>query len=353
MAAAAIYLTSRKKLRMPIRKFAPLAVLATTLCLLSFGAAQDTTETDGTSAGAAQDLQTLGTLGVPHSNHVVVIMEENRSTAKAKQYMSFLAGLASQYSQGVQVYSDSHGSWLAYGELSSGMHPFNGSGDNGVCNGDGCSGTIYIDNIVRRLTALGKTWHGYFQSMPYVGFMGYQYGNYVRRHNPFPFYSDVANSPTQQANMVPLDPYLLQDIAANRLKNFTWISPDLTDDAHNGNNDQLALIIADYYLRNFVPQLLASPPFQAGGDGVLMVTFDEGDPGIDNHCGGNPDPNNCGGGIWHVLIGPKVRQHYVSNTHYMEGSQWRLICDLLGVSPCPGDGASSPSMAEFFTSTGP
>jgi hypothetical protein len=101
-------------------------------------------------------------------------------------------------------------------------------------------------------------------------------------------------------------------------------------------------------LQTFVPQLLASPPFQAGGDGVLLVTFDEGELGGDNHCGGVPDPNNCGGHIWQVVIGPKVNRGYQSDTFYKQGSQLRMFCDLLGLNSCPGDGATSLPMSEFF-----
>lgn len=285
--------------------------------------------------------------GLPRSSHIVVVMEENRSISLAQQYMPYLMSLANQYAQGVQVYSDSHGSWLAYGELTSGMAPHGGEGDNGICNGDGCNQIITIDNLVRHFTAQRLTWKSYFQTMPQIGFMGYQYEDYVRRHNPFPFYSDVAYLLPQQRNMVPADPYLLEDIENNRLANFTWISPDLLHDAHDGIDDQMALLFADRYLQTFVPQLLASAPFQAGGDGVLLVTFDEGELS-DSHCGGNPDPDNCGGHIWQVLIGPQVKQNYQSTTHYFQGSQLRMFCDLLGLTSCPGDGATSPGMSEFF-----
>lgn len=186
--------------------------------------------------------------------------------------------------------------------------------------------------------------------MPYIGYMGYQSGLYVRRHNPFAFYTDVVYQLMNQRNMYPADPYMLQDIQNNRLANFTWISPDLDHDAHNGNNDQEALAAADAYLQTFLPQLFATPPFQAGGDGVLLVTFDEGELSGDNHCGGNPDPDDCGGHIWQVLIGPHLKRNYQSSTHYMQGSQLRMFCDLLGIVSCPGDGATSPSMGEFFNS---
>ncbi|HTV64889.1 MAG TPA: alkaline phosphatase family protein [Bryocella sp.] len=289
--------------------------------------------------------------GQYRSRHVVVVMEENRSIGVASEYMPYLRSLAEQYGQGMQVYSDSHGSWLAYGELTSGMAPFGGEGDDGLCNGDGCSQTITIDNLIRHFRSQEITWRGYFQTMPEIGYLGYQFDEYVRRHNPFAFYSDVVNIIPEQRNMYPADPYMLDDIENNRLADFTWISPDLDHDAHNGSDDQQALAAADAYLQTFVPQLLESPPFQPGGDGVLLVTFDEGELSGDNECGTYPDPNNCGGHIWDVLIGPQVNPAYQSDTHYKQGSQLRMICDLLGLNSCPGDGATSPGMAEFFAGT--
>lgn len=325
---------------MSCRSIVSLAV--SLLFLVTAGFAQES-PADPTGSNGAQLPPAIG-----RSKHVVVVMEENRSIEEAQEYMPYLHSLAQQYAQGLQVYSDSHGSWLAYGELTSGMAPFGGEGDNGICNGDGCSETITIDNLVRHFASQGISWRGYFQSMPQIGYMGYQYGNYVRRHNPFAFYSDVVYQLSEQQNMKPADPYMLQDIANNDLANFTWISPDLDHDAHNGSDDQQALAAADAYLQTFVPQLLASPPFQPGGDGVLLVTFDEGELTGDNHCGGNPDPNNCGGHIWHVLIGPKIQNTYESNIWYKQGSQLRMFCDLLGLTSCPGDGATSPSLSEFF-----
>jgi hypothetical protein len=315
-------------------------------CLVSLSSAQNPTDI----AAASQPGLSSGAGSIASSNHVVVVMEENRSINYALEYMPYLASLASQYSEGMEVYSDSHGSWLAYGELTSGLAPHNGGALNGICNGDGCTAPINVPSLVRQLAAQGKTWKGYFQSMPSVGYMGYQHGLYVRRHNPFAFYVDLVYSPPEQRHMVPLDGYLLTDIANDNLANFTWISPDLDHDAHNGTSDQEALGTADQYLQTFLPQLLASPPFQAGGNGVLLVTFDEGElsGGGDNECGGSPDPGNCGGHIWQVLIGPRVKLAYQSSTHYMQGSQIRMFCDLLGLTSCPGDGAGSPSMSEFF-----
>ena len=317
-----------------------LPLLAVVLSLTTFVFAQESTASNELpKTGSSRESQ-HNPASPTRSNHVVVIMEENRSIQYALEYMPYLSSLATQYSEGMQLFSDSHGSWLAYGELTSGMAPFDGEGDGGLCNGNGCSQIITIDNLVRHFAAQGKTWRGYFQSMPSIGYMGAQSGLYVERHNPFPFYNDVADYLWQERNMVPADPWMLQDIENNHLANFTWISPDLDHDAHDGSSDQQALEAADQYLQTFVPQLLASPPFQAGGDGVLVVTFDEGELNGDNECGLYPDPNNCGGHIWEVVIGPQVNRGYQSDTHYKQGSQLRLFCDLLGLNSCPGDGAT-------------
>lgn len=169
--------------------FLPLFVF----CLASLSPAQNPTDI----AGASQLQSPSGAGSIASSSHLVVVMEENRSINYALEYMPYLAALANQYSEGMEVYSDSHGSWLAYGELTSGLAPRHGGALGGICNGDGCTAPINVPNLVRQLALQGKTWKGYFQSMPSVGYMGYQYGLYVRRHNPFPFYVDVFYNPPE------------------------------------------------------------------------------------------------------------------------------------------------------------
>ena len=54
------------------------------------------------------------------SSHVFVVMLENRSDSEAMKYMPYLSGLAGQYSRSLEAYSPSHGSFLAYLELTTG-----------------------------------------------------------------------------------------------------------------------------------------------------------------------------------------------------------------------------------------
>ncbi len=282
------------------------------------------------------------------SNHVFVLMLENRSDSEAMKFMPYLSGLANQYSLSLQAYSPSHGSFLAYLELTTGAAPQGGEADNNNCNGDGCNLPYTKDNVVRELATLGKTWRGYFQSMPSQGYMGYEDGDYVRRHNPFPFLSDVVNSYSQQQNMVPWTGNFANDLAANNVANYTFLVPDLTHDGHNPADDtQTALHNADVYLSQQLPALLQSKYFQAGGDGVLVVTFDESDLSGDNSCSQNQQ-QGCGGHIFFAVIGPGVKRGYQSSTHMMQNDMLRGTCDMLGIKSCPGDGASVPGLGEFF-----
>ena len=275
-------------------------------------------------------------------------MLENRSDSEAMKYMPYLSSLANQYSRSLQAYSPSHGSFLAYLELTTGAAPMNGSADNGNCNGDGCTQAYTGDNLVRQLTKLGKSWRGYFQSMPYPGFMGYSYGEYVRRHNAFPFLTDVMNNFLQQQHMVPWGNNFANDLATNNVANYTWLVPDLTHDGHDPVGDtQTALHNADVYLSQQLPALLQSKYFQPGGDGVLLVTFDESDLNGDNSCS-QYQQQGCGGHIFFMLLGPGVRRAYKSSTHIMQNDMLRGTCDMLGITSCPGDGANGIGLAEFF-----
>lgn len=275
-------------------------------------------------------------------------MLENRSDDEAMKYMPYLSSLANQYSRSLEAYSPSHGSFLAYLELTSGAAPMNGQADNFNCDGDGCVQPYGNDNLVRELTRLEKSWRGYFQSMPSQGYMGYYSGDYVRRHNAFPSLVDVTTNYQQQQNMVPWTDNFANDLATNNVANYTWLIPDLTHDGHDPLNDtETALHNADVYLSQQLPVLLNSRYFQPGGDGVLLVTFDESDLQGDDSCSETQN-TGCGGHIFFALIGPHVKRNYQSSTHMMQNDMLRGTCDLLGIKSCPGDGASVPGLAEFF-----
>jgi acid phosphatase len=135
------------------------------------------------------------------------------------------------------------------------------------------------------------------------------------------------------------------DWADNTAVNYAYITPDSDEDAHNGT-----LAGADQWLQANVPAILARPEFQAGGDGILFIVWDEGTLYTDNRCSAT-DANGCGGRTATLVIGPRVKQGYQSATLYHNESVLKTVCVAMGLSTCPGAAQNAAPMADFFTTT--
>jgi acid phosphatase len=259
------------------------------------------------------------------NKHVVLVIEENRSYSSVYPTgMPWLSQLGNSYGIATNYYSDESGSLLDYLWLSS------GSGEHVYgCTGGGCSHVIKSDNIFRELNKAGHTWKVYAESLPYPGFMGSSYGNYVKRHNPAPWYSDVVNSTTQQKRMVPFSQFA-KDVSAHALPAYSIIVPNLLHDAHDGS-----MSAADQWLKQNLAVLLNSPYFGAGGSGVLFVTFDNA----------NADAQ---GQVFTTVIGPCIFRKNKVGTHFRHENTLRTMMELLGLSVFPGAAASASPMGEFY-----
>jgi acid phosphatase len=259
------------------------------------------------------------------NKHVVLVIEENRSYSSVYPTgMPWLSQLGNSYGIATNYYSDESGSLLDYLWLSS------GSGEHVYgCTGGGCPHVIKSDNIFRELNKAGHTWKVYAESLPYPGFMGSSYGNYVKRHNPAPWYSDVVNSTTQQKRMVPFSQFA-KDVSAHALPAYSIIVPNLLHDAHDGS-----MSAADQWLKQNLAVLLNSPYFGAGGSGVLFVTFDNA----------NADAQ---GQVFTTVIGPCIFRKNKVGTHFRHENTLRTMMELLGLSVFPGAAASASPMGEFY-----
>jgi len=277
---------------------------------------------------------------VPHSSHVVLVIEENTGFSTTMANMPWLVGEGNAYGYANNYTTNSEGSLLDYLWLSSGScHTSDmctpstlpsGTHDFG-CSGGGCSSIITDDNIFRELNNAGISWKLYAESLPSAGWTGGDTGEYVERHNPARWYSDVFNSSAQLQKMVPFTQFAT-DLSNNQLPSYSIIVPNLLDDAHDGSPAD-----ADTWLKNNVAPLLGKSYFQSGGDGLLIITFDNGD-------------GDLPGQVFTVMIGPNVKAHTVSNTPYMHQSALRTILESLGITVFAGASAGASDMADFFAS---
>jgi acid phosphatase len=276
-------------------------------------------------SGGSSIVQTPVPSNQPSFSHVVLLVEENHSYSEVigNSAMPNFNSLAAQYGLATQYFAVAHPSIPNYLMLTTGL---------AESMDDSFSGTIGDDNVVRELVKAGKTWKCYAESIPASGYVGADSGVYVRRHNPFSYLSDVQNSIAQAANIVPFTQFAT-DLANHALPQYSFIAPNLDDDAHNGSLAQ-----ADTWLQNkVIVPLTASPGFQST---LLIITFDEGN---------QADLDHGGGHVATVIVSPKAKKGFQSTNTYQHQSTLRLILAGSGVNRFPGLSAVAPDMTEFFS----
>lgn len=270
---------------------------------------------------------------VPQSSHVWLITEENHSyeDVVGNTSMPYFNSLIAHYALASQYYSAQHSSlpalmWLVAGQA--------------VTLDNSTTSCFNVDNVVRELLVQGLTWKAYEEDLPYPGFQGLTFANYVRRHNPLIDFTDACTA-TQALNSVPYT-QLAIDMLTNQVPNYVYITPNLQDDAHDGTLAQ-----ADLWLSRQLPEILARPEFQPGGDGMLFITFDESDLSTDNRCS-SLISEGCGGRIATLIIGPQVRPGFSSQTLYGPQNLLRTVCDAMALTVCPGTGALALPILDVF-----
>lgn len=266
----------------------------------------------------------------PLSRHVLLVMEENQGYSSVVGDTANWPNLNTLISKGTlptSYYADSHPSIGNYFMLTTGQ----------ILTTDDSSTQVWnVDNIARRMLAANVSFKIYAEGIT-QGYLGGDTGAYVIRHNPFAMLSDVADSTQVADNTIwPLSQFAV-DLANNALPQFSFIVPDVYDDAHSGTP-----LAADSWLQaNIVTPLSGSSAFQSGGDGILIVDFDEADTSDTSHGGGHVSP---------VFWGPNVKAGYQqsSSTVYQHESMLATIMAALSLTNPPGAAATAPTMGEFF-----
>jgi phosphatidylinositol-3-phosphatase len=281
-------------------------------------------------------LSTTASAQVPQFGHVVLVVEENHSYSSVigNSALPYLNSLANQYALATNFYANAHPSIGNYFMLTTGEL---------ITNDDFYKSTVGVDNIVRHLVGAGKTWKCYAESLPSVGYTGADVFPYEKAHNPFAFFTDVLNSASQQANLVPFSQFTI-DLAAGNLPEYSFIVPN---SQNNGEDCPAGMTIctdtdklqnADNWLQTNIAPLVNSATFQANG--LLIILFDEGGP---------TDNTNGGGHVAAVLVSPKVKLvGYKGSALYQHQNVLKLMASGLGITFFPPSAGFVSDMAQFF-----
>jgi phosphatidylinositol-3-phosphatase len=191
---------------------------------------------------------------------------------------------------------------------------------------------VKAPSVVDQLERARISWKAYMEAMPAPCFKG-DSGAYVKKHNPFMYYDDIAADPSRCAKVVPFG-QLGVDYRDGHLPTFVWITPNLCHDMHD-----CSVAEGDRWLSGVVPALVRA----LGPRGMLFLTWDEGTS--DRGCCGIAR----GGRIATIVAGPATKAGARSAVPYDHYSLLRTIEESLGLRPL-GEAACpcTPTMNALF-----
>jgi phospholipase C len=178
------------------------------------------------------------------------------------------------------------------------------------------------------------SWKAYEESMP-TNCDRKNAGEYAVRHNPPPYYTTLAECATKD---VPY-PQLASDLAGGTLPAFSFVTPNLIDDMHDGTIAQ-----GNAWLQANLPTILSSSEYQSGTV-ALVVTWDEGEGGTANACATNTTDIGCH--VATIVVSPSTAPGTRSSTLFNHYSLLGSTEQLLGVGPL-GEALTANSMLTAF-----
>ena len=260
--------------------------------------------------------------------HIAVIVMENKGYGDVIGSSSapFINRLARRYALARAMYAVSHPSLPNYLALTGGS-TFGISSD---CTG--CS--VDATGLPDQLQGAGISWKAYMEGLPRPCFTGSDAGDYAKKHDPFLYYTQIAQDPAVCSNVVPLA-QLSADERTGTLPRFVWITPNLCHDTHD-----CSVWRGDRFLSRLVPRLIHA----LGPNGLLFLTWDEGSS--DSSCCGMAS----GGRVATIVAGPGARRGARLDVRADDYSVLQTIEDLFGLprlrgAACPCTSSLAPLLA--------
>jgi PKD repeat protein len=254
-----------------------------------------------------------GVSAVPRPDHIVIVVEENRSEQNILGNASapYINSLATSGANMTRFFAETHPSQPNYLAL------FSGS-TQGVTD-DSCPHTFGAANLGSELLGAGVGFAGYAETMPSAGYTGCTSGKYARKHNPWVNFSNIPTGSNQPFTSFPSD--------YSQLPAVSFVIPNLDNDMHDGTIAQ-----GDAWLQN---NLDGYVDWAQTHNSVFALTFDEDDNGHNNQ-------------IPTIITGQRVQsgQYAVQANHY---NLLRTIEDAYGLAPVGASATANPIL-DIWTS---
>jgi phosphatidylinositol-3-phosphatase len=224
--------------------------------ILPFGVAramvEPTTTLDARPAGEPAAL--------PKFDHVVVVIDENQAFGSVigSPDAPYISSLADQGAKMTNSYGLTHPSQPNYLAMFSGSTQ--GLRDNS------CPHTYSAENLGHQLVTARKTFTGYSEDLPSVGYTGCEAGDYARKHNPWVNFSNIPKASNRPFSDFPSD--------YTKLPTVSFIIPNLCNDMHDCDVSE-----GDSWMKE---NLDGYVKWAKTHNSLLLFTFDEDDESDNN-----------------------------------------------------------------------
>ena len=252
-------------------------------------------------APAARGDSKRSAAGVPHLDHIIVVVLENQNydvTRVQPLTASWLTG-GTSFSQSFGITHPSQPNYIALW-----------SGDlNGITTNNCLPAGTYLsaENLGHACEAAGLRWRAYSEDLPAAGSSVCTWNSslYTRKHEPWTSFGNLDHMNERPYSVLAID------IANDSLPNLVFVVPNNRNNGHDTN-----AAYADSWCSSNLPAMLEA----VEGRGIVILTWDEDDFVANNH-------------ILTVFRGSLVKPGMISSqtvTHY---TVLRTICDALGLAP--------------------
>ena len=252
------------------------------------------------------------TAQIPAYSHIVVVIEENKAYSQvignaAAPYINSLASKGALFTRSFGVTYPSEPNYLALL-----------AGSTFGLTTDSCPHTFAAPNLGSELIAAGHSYSGYSEAMPSQGYEGCFKGEYARKHNPTPDFSNLPHSGNKTFAEFPA--------SYGSLPTVSFVDPDLIDDMHSAS-----VAKGDSWLKT---NLSGYVTWAKTHNSLLILTWD-----TDNKTAGNHVPT--------IFAGARIKagQYSESITHY---NVLRTIEQAYGL-PFAGASATATPITDVFS----
>lgn len=303
--------------------------------------------------------------GVPHYDHIVVIVEENRSYATIldRNEAPAIAALAQTYGQATEMFAERHPSEPNYVAMLGGDTFGIADDDSWYCvpgsTRPNCKGSdkpgfavhlIEGPNLASQLAAKGLGWRAYLEDLPAPGSLAIfspetataPAALYAAKHTGFTNFATVHADPKLATELVGFDA-LKSDLQSGNVPAFAYVVPNQCNEMHGIDSPKAPadckgeglIRRGDAEIHELITEMQASPIWTHGNT-AIVITWDEDDkadraPGLPQSCC-VVDANNPGGGHIPTIVitnhGPRGLSDPTPYDHY---SLLRTIEDAFGL----------------------